>query len=267
MPLIVYLDETGDHSLDKIDTNFPIFALVMLVCDTNEYVNKLIPMVYQLKMDCFGHEGVIIHSRDIRKAQGDFGFLTNPVAKEKFYEQINAIIDTCDFKVISVVIKKDAHKGKYGKNAVNPYDLSLEFAMERLLICLEQNNQAEVTIVAEARGKKEDDELYLRFLKIVSGGTDYYPADRFKKINFKMIFREKKMNIVGTQVADLIAYPTARFAQTPVESIWHLSTYERSSSRENQDVGALKFSHRKQNAPTYAGAILPTRKPQSNFIR
>ncbi len=216
MSLIVYLDETGDHSLDTIDTNFPIFALVMLICEQDEYINKLSPMVNKLKMDCFGHEGVIIHSRDIRKAQGDFGFLTNPAARQPFYERINAIINDSDFTVIAVVIHKQKHWDKYGKNAVNPYDLSLEFAMERLLLCLEQHGQQEVIIVAESRGKREDDELQLSFLKIVNGGTDFCSASRFKKIDFKLIFREKKMNIVGTQVADLIAYPTARRVLNPL---------------------------------------------------
>lgn len=215
MALIVYLDETGDHSLEKIDQNFPVFALVMLIIDSEEYINKLVPMTYKLKMDCFGDEGVIIHSREIRRAQGDFGFLTNPTAKEKFYVRINEIIEKCDFKVISVVIHKQNHKGKYGANAVSPYDLSLEFALERLLICLEEHDQQEVVIVAEARGKKEDDDLHLKFLKIVTNGTDYYGADRFKKVDFKLVFREKKMNIVGTQIADLVAYPTARFVLDP----------------------------------------------------
>ena len=55
MPLIVYLDETGDHSLDKIDKTFPIFALIMLICDTEEYVSKIAPMFNRLKIDTFGH--------------------------------------------------------------------------------------------------------------------------------------------------------------------------------------------------------------------
>lgn len=215
MALIVYLDETGDHSLDKIDTNFPVFALVMLIIESEEYIGKLVPMTYRLKMDCFGDEGVIIHSRDIRRAQGDFGFLTNPKAKEEFYRRINEIIEVCDFKVVSVVIHKTNHKQRYGAWALSPYDLSLEFALERLLICLEEHKQDNVTIVAEARGKKEDDDLHLKFLKIVTNGTDYYGAERFKKIDFRLVFREKKMNIVGTQIADLVAYPTARKVLNP----------------------------------------------------
>lgn len=215
MSLIVFLDETGDHSLELIDTNFPIFSLVMVMVEEDEYINKLVPMVYRLKIDCFGDEGVIIHSRDIRRAQGDFGFLTNQAAKAEFYRRINEIIEQCDFKVISVVIKKHKHRDKYGINALSPYDLSLEFALERLLIGLEEHGQDKVTIVAEARGKKEDNELHLKFLKIITGGTDYYSAERFKKIDFKLVFREKKMNTVGTQIADLVAYPTARKVLNP----------------------------------------------------
>ena len=91
----------------------------------------------------------------------------------------------------------------------------LEFALERLLICLEEHKQDSVTIVAEARGKKEDNDLHLKFLEIVISGTDYYSGERFKKIDFKLVFREKKMNTVGTQIADLVAYPTARFVLDP----------------------------------------------------
>jgi hypothetical protein len=39
------------------------------------YINQIVPRVNQLKFDVFGHEGVILHSRDIRKAQGDLAFL------------------------------------------------------------------------------------------------------------------------------------------------------------------------------------------------
>ncbi len=73
-PLIVYLDEAGDHSLESIDTSFPVFVLVLFICDVETYSEKIVPAVYRLKFDFFGYEGVILHSRDIRKAQKEFGF-------------------------------------------------------------------------------------------------------------------------------------------------------------------------------------------------
>ena len=64
-------------------------------------------------------------------------------------------------------------------------------------------------------GKREDDELMLCFLKTVSQGTDYIPAERFKKIEFKLRFVLKNMNITGMQLADLAAYPIARHVLNP----------------------------------------------------
>ena len=46
MPLVVYLDETGDHSLELIDKDFPLFAVVLLIVDQTEYIQRIIPMVY-----------------------------------------------------------------------------------------------------------------------------------------------------------------------------------------------------------------------------
>ena len=219
MTRIVYLDETGDHSLEREDKEFRVFALVMLVCDQEAYRNTLIPMVNRLKFDYFGHECVIIHSRDIRKAQNDFGFLTDPTRRRTFYERLNEIMSTPGYDLIASVIRKQDHKAKYGMSATNPYDLALTFTLERLLPVLENEEQDEVYLIAEARGKKEDNELRLSFLKIVTQGTKYNSAERFRRIKFHLIFKSKAMNVVGTQLADLAAYPIARHVIDPNRSL------------------------------------------------
>lgn len=217
MTRIVYLDETGNHSLEREAKDFPVFTLVMLVCDLNQYRDVLVPMVNRLKFDYFGHECVIIHSRDIRKAQKDFGFLTDPVKRQKFYDRINEIMSTPGYDLIATVIKKPEYKAKYGRGAANPYELALTFAVERLVPLLEEEGQTEVYLIAEARGKREDHELRLSLLNIVTSGTDYVPATRFKKIAFNLLFKSKAMNVVGTQLADLAAYPIARYIIDPAK--------------------------------------------------
>ena len=215
MAYIVYLDETGDHSLELIDKDFPVFALAMFICESTYYNQKILPAVSQLKTDYFGHEGIILHSRDIRKAQKDFGFLTNPQKRQEFFEKINSMMNDFEYSLIVSVIKKQAHKDKYGINAGNPYDLAMTFSLERLLAFLENVQQKQVYLIAESRGKKEDDDLKLSFFKIISQGTEYNSADRFKQIDFKLHFVPKAMNIVGTQLADLAAYPIARHVLQP----------------------------------------------------
>lgn len=67
MPLLVYLDETGDSSLEHIHPRFPLFALAFVICRPESYTERIAPSVYQFKLRYFGHECVVVHSRDIRK--------------------------------------------------------------------------------------------------------------------------------------------------------------------------------------------------------
>lgn len=237
MTRIVYLDETGDHSLEKEDKDFPVFALVMMVCDQSAYEQILVPMVNRLKFDCFGHECVIIHSRDIRKAQKEFGFLTDPQKRQPFYNRINEIMASPGYDLIASVIKKQEHKERYGMNAANPYDLALTFALERLLPLLEEEGQKEVHIVAEARGKNEENELRLSFLNTVTYGTTFNPAERFRRIKFHLLFKPKMMNVIGTQLADLAAYPIARYVINPHKP---LPAYDVIKDRFYKGSGAIK---------------------------
>lgn len=110
---------------------------------------------------------------------------------------------------------KQVHKERCGQRAENPYDLALKFALERLLPLLEEAGQREVLLIAEARGKREDSELRLSFLKTVNDGTEYVSAERFRRVQFRLDFKPKAMNIIGTQMADLAAYPIARHVLDP----------------------------------------------------
>ncbi|GAG48073.1 unnamed protein product, partial [marine sediment metagenome] len=215
MGILVYMDEAGDHSLELIDRDFPVFCLAFFVCEETIYVQKVVPEVIQFKLRWFGHEGVILHSRDIRKAQGDFGLLTNPDRRQAFMGGLSAIMSHSDYKLIAVAIRKQEHKERYGMRAENPYDLAMTFALERLLPLLAEARQNMVTIIAESRGKREDKELHASFLNVVNYGTYYVPRGRFKGVDFSLRFVEKSRNIVGTQLADLVAYPTARHVLDP----------------------------------------------------
>ncbi len=116
-----------------------------------------------------------------------------------------------DYRLIAAFIRKQRHKDRYGDRATHPYELALTFALERLLWLLESEEQSDVQIVAESRGHREDDELRLSFLQVLNDGTDYVSPERFKRIKFRLDFRKKGSNLIGTQIADLAAYPIARY--------------------------------------------------------
>jgi hypothetical protein len=149
---IVFLDEAGNLNLELRDEEFPLFALTMLGVEQQYYARTITPAFAELKLKYFGHDAVIFHSRDIRKAQGTFGILTGPNLRQRFMADLTALMRDLDYRWITAVIRKQDHRERYGANAESPYDLALTFCLEGLLPLLEQERQAEVTLVAEAGG-------------------------------------------------------------------------------------------------------------------
>ena len=205
-----FLDETGDHGLTFIDSNFPIFLLAGCLFEDSEY-QKVTTEINTLKQEFFKSNAVILHSRDIRKCEGAFQVLFDLDIKKNFYEKLNNIITNAKFTIISVAIDKKKHIEKYGKAANNPYSICLSYILERLIFQTDNKDLiSTVSIVIEKRGKKEDDQLLAHYNTIIDRGTFHVSLDRFKKRieNFSMI--AKKDNNIGLQIADLCAYPIAR---------------------------------------------------------
>ena len=72
---IVYVDESGDHSLDSINPEYPVFVLSFCIFRKDNYAQTMTPAVRQLKFSTFGHDMVILHEIDIRKKKGAFSKL------------------------------------------------------------------------------------------------------------------------------------------------------------------------------------------------
>lgn len=75
---VVYVDESGDPNLKKINPNFPVFVLTLCVVKKEVYAEKIIPEMSKFKFRHFGHDMVVLHERDIRKQTGDFKGLLHP---------------------------------------------------------------------------------------------------------------------------------------------------------------------------------------------
>lgn len=213
-PIVAYLDETGDHSLENIDKDFPLFILTVCAAKTSIYQNEIIPMISGFKMKYFSHEGIILHSRDIRKAEYPFNILLNKSVREEFLNDLTSLMKSLNYRLIVSVIKKEELVKQY-KTPYNPYDLGLTFALERLVVILEKMEQISLRVIAESRGKNEDDALRLSFFRIMSKGTTRVSIDRFCQRKIELIFVKKENNTIGTQLADLCGYPIGRYVLNP----------------------------------------------------
>jgi len=207
---IVYVDESGDHSLEMINEIHPVFVLAFCIFKKSDYIEKIIPSVCSLKFDFWGHDSIVFHSHKIRKQADEFSILANLPTLERFMARISDLIDKAPFKIVSTLVDKNRLKDRY-TSPHNPYHLGLLFCLERTTRFLQENGQAALLthIIVETRGRKEDTELELEFQRIMTS------ADAKKIANFKIQFADKRVNSTGLQIADLIAHPIGRHYINP----------------------------------------------------
>lgn len=216
MKYTLFIDESGDHGLGNIDPNFPVFVLCGIIVSEQDY-DVLRRATNDIKLRFWNNVNVVFHSRDIRKCNNEFSILFDLDIKKQFYEAINTIISSNNYCIISSAIKKEEHIKKYGKLANDVYQISLSFIIERTIFYLDdiEGKDKNLEIILEKRGTKEDALLHSHFQRLTSIGTGYVSSERLKKYNTKIDFKDKKENINGLQIADLIAYPIARYVINP----------------------------------------------------
>ena len=212
---IAFLDECGDHSLKRIDPDFPLFLLALVVIERITYQDVILPTFNAFKLDYFNHEGINLHSREIRLSQGPFALLRNSDIRPRFLNELTNLMERVPFTLFVSAIRKQAHLERYGSNAHNPYELALEFTLERVAHFLEVQRENRLPIVAEARGRREDSALEQVFNRFLLAGTKYCPVERVQHCGLSLNFQPKHNNIIGIQMADLSAYPCARHILKP----------------------------------------------------
>jgi len=199
---IVYVDESGDHGLQTIDDNYPIFVLAFCIFHKRHYSESIVPALEKFKFNHFGHDQVVLHENEIRKEKGSFNIFRSRQEKHDFLDELTNIIEFSNFILISCTIDKRALKKQNGVGS-NPYHLALGFCTESLYEFLQEKGQHEkqTHVVVECRGSKEDKELELEFRRICDTNRLGVPFP------FEVLFSDKKVMSSGLQLADLVARP------------------------------------------------------------
>lgn len=211
----LFLDESGDHGLANLNPHFPVFVLCGILFQQKDY-EGCDNLMNDIKRRYWGNREVIFHSSDIRKCNKEFQILLDKDLKGNFINDINYAVANSRYAIIADGIQKEEYIKKYGKLSNSVYELALSFIIERTVFCLDEiKGNKSLYIIIEERGKKEDAQLKTHFVNLINRGTGYVNPVRFKALDIRIAFRSKKKNINGLQLADLIAYPIARFIIDP----------------------------------------------------
>lgn len=210
---IVYVDESGDHSMTAVNKHYPMFVLAFCIFNKADYINHVVPSIQTLKFKYWGHDMVVLHETEIRKPRGLFTNLLIPETRQAFIEDFDRLIRNAPFTLIACAI----HKGRLDNQPnlpPNPYHIALEAGLCKLYAFLKQQGQHQRTthVILEERGKREDNELELEFRRICDGENSARQA-----LPFRGQFAGKPANSCGLQLADMIARPIGRHQLNPLQ--------------------------------------------------
>ena len=214
MKYYLFLDECGDQNLSNFNPDFPLFTLCGVIVSEKEYA-AMTTKIIQLKETFWNDKKIIFHSRDIRKCQKGFEVLFDMELKKIFYERINTIFGEGNYTIVCCSILKEAYIRRYGKLS-DVYAISLSFIIERAVFLLDNvkkitHLELELHVIAERRGAKEDKCLLDYYNELMDRGT-YFVSSKKLRGHFKSFqFKKKSEDIIGLQIADLVAYPITRY--------------------------------------------------------
>jgi hypothetical protein len=228
---IVYVDESGDHSLTSIDEGYPVFVLTFCIFRKENYAHFVTPALRMLKFSTFGHDMVIIHEHDIRKKLGAFSQLGKE-QREAFLEKLNLLITETDFILIATVIDKYKIK-QLAPQGMHIYHLAMQLGLEKLYSFFKSQGQEErlTHVVCEARGRTEDLALELEFLRVCSGSNSLQ-----KTLPFDLVISDKKTNSEGLQFADMMARPVGLSTLRPNQSNRAVKILEKKFHRDEEGI-------------------------------
>jgi hypothetical protein len=207
----IYVDESGDHGLESVNPDYPLFVLAFCLTAKAEYRVNIVPEVVAFKHRWFGHEAMILHAHEIRKEKGEFAFLFDRAVRQTFLAELTALMERLPYTLIVSVIDKLKLKHQY-KAPDNPYSIAMQFCLERAFLFLREHGEADrlTHVLVESRGAKEDADLELAFRRICDGDNACN-----RRLPFQVVFADKKQNLPGLQLADLVCHPIGRHLLNP----------------------------------------------------
>src|SRR5438105_1324572 len=130
---LAFIDESGDPGLRQANAEYPVFALVAVVCLEREYATRIDRQVRQFKRSQLGDDGVRLKARAIGKQQGVFAQLINRERRRQFSQALSDLLTSLPVTLMAAVLNKEMHRREYGPSPRGAYAFTLPFLMERLV--------------------------------------------------------------------------------------------------------------------------------------
>ena len=219
---ILFLDESGDHSLSVIDPQYPVLVLRGVIVDADYAATRMDAAVREFKAEVLGDSDITLHTADIVRQRESFAGLVDPRRRRLFHDRLNGLMRDLDYSVVACAIRKDAHLAAYGAAALDPYVLSLNVLVERFCFALADAGEARPgVIVAERRDRTLDSALLAAWRHLLERGTSYLRPATIRRRVGSLRLDDKRAGLAGLELADLVVSPIGRsVAGRPPREDW-----------------------------------------------
>lgn len=225
----VFVDESGDHCLDRVDPEFPVFVLAAVLVESEAYVGTVVPALAKLKAEHWGHEGVVLHSSDIRRRVGPFAQLNSVAVRERFLGQLEGLMHALPFALFVSVLDKRSLAVPLPPGMGNPYGLALTSCIRQIVASGVLQPGDCLRLIAESRGAQEDGDLRAAFESLPQDATS-----AIVRSGGGLRFAAKRLNVAGLQLADLCARP---FGRRVIDSTMPNRTFDLLHEKIRRDGG------------------------------
>lgn len=215
----LYIDESGDHSLNLVDNiAHRYLALLGVWFDQEKYV-EFADNLDQLKRRFFGPRPdcpVALHRSDIINRKGPFVVLRDDALRQQFDDALVKLVSNSHFTLICIIIDKKQQPERYAGLAspfsLHPYHFCLAAMLYRYCRWLLSKDSIG-DAMAESRGKEEDLQLKNAYRNVYESGTNSLDHDAYQRaLSSKEIkLQPKKACIAGLELADVLAHPIKTF--------------------------------------------------------
>ncbi len=211
----LYVDEVGNHDMNHADDpNQRFLSLTGVILESGYTLNILQPEMDHLKRTFFQHDPdvpVIFHRKELVNKRSPFYSLRDPDVERQFNTMLLTSLARWEYRVITVVIDKRAHRDQYQVWHYHPYHYCLAILLERFVLFLHYGKH-HGDLMVESRGGTEDGKLKLSYSRLYTGGTDNIPANWWQACltSSELKVKPKSANVAGLQLADLVAHPSRR---------------------------------------------------------
>ena len=207
----LFFDESGDRSTPSNVPASWYFALCGCVFPMEQYVREFRSSVNAFRQHYFpdhdDEEPVILHREEIKARRGSFAFLQEEDRRRAFDEDLLSLVGNSPFRLVTVVLDKRLFFARNGKGA-DPHARCLWELLDRYSDFL-MSIKAYGDVMGESREKRADGPMKDTY--------SYYWNESQRKWGPELALTSKELklkpkanDILGTQFADLLAYPTKR---------------------------------------------------------